>query len=66
MPTITDILNSGIDMSLHVTGDKSTYYCYFSHFRFGSDFTYGFGKDVDTAISNAWANFEKLLENTDD
>lgn len=54
MDKIIWMMNVGYDLDFMLTGDKSTYYIYLSHVRFGNYFAYGYGKTLDDAVDMAF------------
>jgi len=48
------MLNAGYDVHFTITGEKSVYYVYLSHPKYGNDFNYAYGKTLDRAVERAF------------
>ncbi len=48
------MLNAGYSLWSYQLGDRSTYYVYLSHPKYGADFAYGYGKELEEAVDMAF------------
>ncbi len=54
MNKLVMMMNAGYDLGLYELGDKSKYYVYLSHPKYGTDFAYGYGKELEEAVDMAF------------